>query len=104
MTQRAFSQPLNSLSRNRSPMIWNSTIRYITKKKVQTRSQKKSQKLSITPTFRLSRKEAGGRQPRLTLGHVPCYISEFNGSPMTGRCPPRDVIDHPWRVIPRVAG
>src|SRR5215213_3761586 len=55
--------------------------------KVQTRSQKKSQKLSITPTFRLSRKEAGGRQPRLTLGHVPCFISEFNGSPHDGSLP-----------------
>src|SRR5215211_9137196 len=104
MTQSAFHQPLNSLSRNRSAMIWNSTIKYITKKKVQTRSQKKSQKLSITPTFRLSRKEAGGRQTRLTLGHVPCFISEFNGSPHDGSLPSRDVIDHPWRVIPRVAG
>src|SRR5215211_5601168 len=45
----------------------------------------------------LESKRGWGRQPRLTLGHVPCFISEFNGSPYDGSLPPRDVIDHPWR-------
>ena len=76
MIQSAFHQPLRSLSRNRSPMIWKRMIKYITKKKVQTRSQKKSQKLFIYANLRLSRK-GWGRQPRLTLGHGHWFIAEL---------------------------
>src|SRR5215207_9338455 len=44
MIHKAFTHPLRSRSRKRSPMIWN---RIITKKKPQTKSQKKSQNESI---------------------------------------------------------
>ncbi len=47
MIHTAFNQPLMAWSRKRSLMIWNNTIRYITKKKPHTSSQKKSQKPTV---------------------------------------------------------
>src|SRR5687768_11177853 len=53
----------------------------------------------------LELKKAGGRQPRLTLGHVSCFISEFNGCPQKWVAAFNSMaIDHPRRVIPPHAG
>jgi len=71
-------------------MIWKNTIRKHTKKKVQIRSQKKSQKLS-TPT--LPRFKAGGRQPRLTLKHVTGFSLEFDASLRGGSLTIENAVD-----------
>ena len=52
IVHNAFATPPSSGSRNRSPKMWNSTIRYITKRKLQIKSAKKSPKSIEVPFSR----------------------------------------------------
>src|SRR5215211_3335046 len=87
MIQSAFHHPLRSLSRNRSPMIWKSTIRYITKKKVQTRSQKKSQKLSIYANLPFESKKGWGASAATHSRACALVHRGVCGSVEVGPCP-----------------